>query len=209
MQEVTMSKMHKLFQTCLVFGLTFAVVHPVASAGARDATPLVLVDEPQNRPPLQGEALKEEVRHQLVMLPYYTLFDWLQAEVDANGAVTLAGQVVWPTLKHDAEWRVMRISGVSRVTNNIEVLPLSNFDVQLRQSLYRSIFKQDSPLFRYALRSVGPIHIIVKNGHVTLKGVVASRVEKQLAFLAANGVPNVFHVQNDLEIEGTAALPTT
>ena len=204
-----MPKMSNLFRTCLVVGLAFAVVHPVASATARAVTPVMLVDEPQNGPPLQGEALKEEVRHQLVMLPYYTLFDWLQAEVDPNGAVTLAGQVVWPTLKHDAEWRVMRISGVSRVTNNIAVLPLSNFDVQLRRALYRSIYKYDSPLFRYALQSVGPIHIIVENGRVTLKGVVASQAEKQLAFIAANGVPNVFHVQNDLEVEGTAAPPTT
>jgi hyperosmotically inducible periplasmic protein len=188
---------------------TIGVVHPVASASGRTPTPVVLVDEPQNRPPLQGEALKEETRHQLVMLPYYTLFDWLQAEVDSNGAVTLAGQVVWPTLKHDAEWNVMRISGVSRVTNNIEVLPLSNFDVQLRQALYRSIYRQDSPLFRYALQSVGQIHIIVKNGRVTLKGVVASQTEKELAFIAANGVPGVFHVQNDLEVEGRAAPPIT
>ncbi len=204
-----MPKISTLFRTFLVVGLAFARVHPVASATARAVTPVMLVDEPQNGPPLQGEALKEEVRHQLVMLPYYTLFDWLQAEVDPNGAVTLAGQVVWPTLKHDAEWRVMRISGVSRVTNNIAVLPLSNFDVQLRRALYRSIYKYDSPLFRYALQSVGPIHIIVENGRVTLKGVVASQAEKQLAFIAANGVPNVFHVQNDLEVEGTAVPPTT
>lgn len=204
-----MPKSSKCFRTCLVFGLAFAVVHPVVSATVRAVTPVVPVDEPQNGPPLQGEALKEEVRHQLVMLPYYTLFDWLQAEVDPNGAVTLAGQVVWPTLKHDAEWRVMKISGVSRVTNNIEVLPLSNFDVQLRRILYKSIYKYDSSLFRYALQSVGPIHIIVKNGHVTLKGVVASHAEKQLAFIAANGVPNVFHVQNDLEVEGTEAPLTS
>jgi hyperosmotically inducible protein len=204
-----MSKISCFFRTCLVAGLTFGVVFSIAPASAMATTPVMFVDQPQNRPPLQGEALKEEVRHQLVMLPYYTLFDWLQAEVDSNGAVTLSGLVVWPTLRHDAEWNVMRISGVSRVTNNIEVLPLSNFDVQLRQSLYLSIFKQNSPLFRYALQSVGPIHIIVKNGHVTLKGVVASQAEKQLAFIAANGVPNVFHVQNDLEVEGTAAPPTT
>ena len=199
----------KCCRTCLVVGLTIAVVYSVAPASARAAKPVMLLDQPQNWPPLQGEALKEEVRHQLVMLPYYTLFDWLQAEVDSNGVVTLAGQVVWPALKHDAEWNVMRISGVSRVTNNIEVLPLSNFDVQLRQALYRSVYKQDSPLLRYALQSVGPIHIIVKNGHVTLKGVVASQAEKQLALIAANGVPYVFHVQNDLEVAGKAVPPTT
>ncbi len=199
----------KCCRTCLVVGLTIAVVYSVAPASARAAKPVMLLDQPQNWPPLQGEALKEEVRHQLVMLPYYTLFDWLQAEVDSNGVVTLAGQVVWPALKHDAEWNVMRISGVSRVTNNIEVLPLSNFDVQLRQALYRSVYKQDSPLLRYALQSVGPIHIIVKNGHVTLKGVVASQAEKQLALIAANGVPYVVHVQNDLEVAGKAVPPTT
>jgi hypothetical protein len=172
--EVTMFKISGLIRTSVVLACAFTVVHPVTTASARDALPVMLVDQAQNKPPFQGDALKEEVHHRLVILPYYSVFDWLEAEVDANGAVTLTGQLVWPTLKHDAEWNVMRISGVSGVTNNIEVLPVSNFDTHLRQALYRSIFRQDSPLFRYALQSVGPIHIIVKNGHVTLKGVVAS-----------------------------------
>ena len=85
--------------------------------------------------------------------------------------------------------------------NKIEVLPLSNNDDQIRSAVYRAIYMNDSPLFKYAMRSVGPIHIIVKNGHVTLRGVVANDGDKQLAYMAANGVPGVFSVENQLKVE--------
>jgi hyperosmotically inducible protein len=147
------------------------------------------------------EALKEEIRHQLVMLPYYSDFDWLQAEVKPDGSVTLMGQVVRPTLKDDAESRVKKLESVSGVVNNIEVLPLSPMDDRLRVALYRAIYNFDSPLFRYATWSTPPIHIIVKNGHVTLKGVVANQGDSQLAYMAANQVPGVFDVKNELQIE--------
>jgi hyperosmotically inducible periplasmic protein len=149
------------------------------------------------------EALGEEVRHQLVMLPYYSVFDWLQAQVKPDGTVTLMGQVVRPTLKDDALNRVKSLESASHVVDNIEVLPLSPMDNQIRIAVYRAIFSYDSPLFRYATQSVPPVHIIVKNGHVTLKGIVASQSDSDLANIRANQVSGVFSVKNELQIEGS------
>jgi hyperosmotically inducible periplasmic protein len=164
------------------------------------------LDHPQNRQERQINALKEEVRHQLVMMPYFSVFDWLEAEVSPNGTVTLMGSVTQPTVKSDAEARIKRLESVTSVVNKIEVLPLSNNDDQTRAAVYRAIYMNDSPLFKYAIRSVGPIHIIVKNGHVTLKGVVSNDGDKQLAYMAANGVPGVFSVENQLKVESHEPL---
>src|SRR4030095_6928515 len=135
------------------------------------------------------------------MLPYYSVFDWLQAQAKPDGTVVLTGQVTRPTLKSDAEERVKKIEGATRVINNIEVLPLSPMDDDLRTALYRTIFRFNSPLFRYGTQSVPPIHIIVKNGRVALKGVVANQMDSQLAEIAARGVPGSFEVTNELQIE--------
>ena len=143
--------------------------------------------------------LPKEVRHELVMLPYYTLFDDLSFKVDGN-TVTLYGEVVNPVLKSDAGRVVKRIEGVSQVVNNIKVLPLSPFDNQIRRSEYRAIYGY-APLQRYSMGVVPSIHIIVKNGHVTLEGVVATQQDKQLAYVRANGVPNVFSVENNLRVQ--------
>jgi osmotically-inducible protein OsmY len=116
------------------------------------------------------------------------------------------GSVTQPTVKSDAESRIKRLESVTSVVNKIEVLPLSNNDDQIRSGVYRAIYMNDSPLFKYAMRSVGPIHIIVKNGHVTLKGVVANDGDKQLAYMAANGVPGVFSVENQLKTESREPL---
>ena len=159
------------------------------------------LDHPQDRQQRQTAALKEEVRHQLVMLPYFSVFDWLEAQVSPDGTVTLMGEVTQPTLKSDAEKAMKRLESASSVVNKIEVLPLSNNDDQIRAAVYRAIYMNDSPLFKYAMRSVGPIHIIVKNGHVNLKGIVANAGDKQLAYIAANGVPGVFSVENQLKVE--------
>jgi len=159
------------------------------------------LDHPQDRVDRQTNTLKDEVRHQLVMLPYFSVFDWLEAEVAPNGTVTLMGDVTQPTLKRDAEASIKRLESATSVVNKIEVLPLSNSDDQVRGAVYRAIYMNDSPLFKYAMRSVGPIHIIVKNGHVTLRGVVANDGDKQLAWMAANGVSGVFSVENQLKVE--------
>ncbi|HEX6285362.1 MAG TPA: BON domain-containing protein [Pyrinomonadaceae bacterium] len=141
-----------------------------------------------------------EVRHELVTLPYYGVFDWLEYEVN-NGTVILRGQVVRPTTKSDAEGRVKEIDGVTNVVNEIEILPLSSQDDRLRIALYRAIYSFNSPLFRYATQSVPSIHLIVKRGHATLKGVVATRGDAQLAYTRARSVPGLFSVKNELIVE--------
>jgi hyperosmotically inducible protein len=143
--------------------------------------------------------LNQEVRHELVMLPWYTIFDNLGYRVDGN-TVTLFGQVTRPTLKSDAENVVKHIEGVDRVINNLEVLPLSPMDNRIRIAEYRAIYRY-GPLQRYALGTLPSIHIIVKNGHVTLEGVVANKGDYNMANIRANGVPGVFSVTNDLRVE--------
>jgi hyperosmotically inducible protein len=146
--------------------------------------------------------LPEAVRHQLVMLPYYSVFDDLQFSVE-NGVVTLAGDVTRPVLKSDAANIVKNIAGVTSVVNNIKVLPLSPFDNRIRVATYRSVFGY-AGLYRYAMGANPSIHIIVDNGHVTLKGVVANQGDKNIAYIRANGVPGVFSVTNDLVVAGNS-----
>ena len=145
-----------------------------------------------------NQNIVREVRYQLLLLPYYSVFDNLAFKVDGD-RVTLEGQVTRPTLKSDAEAAVKSIESVSGVTNNIEVLPPSPMDDQLRHALYRAIYG-DSALSKYGWSSMPSIHIIVKNGHVSLEGVVDSEADKNLAGLRANSVPNVFEVKNSLEV---------
>ncbi|MCL4402245.1 MAG: BON domain-containing protein [Acidobacteria bacterium] len=145
------------------------------------------------------EHIQREVRHRLVMLPYYGLFDNLAFRVDGS-TVTLLGQVTRPTLKTDAERAVKGIEGVEKVVNHIEVLPLSPNDDRIRLAVYRAVYGQPA-LNRYALQAVPPIHIIVKNGNVTLVGVVANQGDKDIAGIQANGVSGVFSVKNDLTVE--------
>ena len=140
-----------------------------------------------------------EVRHQLVTLPYYTVFDNLNYKV-AGDTVTLEGEVVRPTLKSDAERVVKGIEGVEKVVNNLEVLPLSPNDDRIRRAVYRSIYSKPG-LDQYSMRAVPTIHIIVKNGHVALTGAVAREMDKQQAGVAANTVSGVFSVTNNLKVD--------
>ena len=142
---------------------------------------------------------REKIRKELVMLPYYSVFDHLAFTFD-DGTVTLSGQVSRPTLKSDAERVVERLAGVEQVVNRIEVLPLSRFDEQIRLATFRAIYRQPG-LDRLALQANPPIHIIVKNGNVTLEGVVPTQADATRAFIAANGVANVFAVTNNLRVE--------
>jgi len=146
------------------------------------------------------DRLVREVRHELVMLPYYGVFDNLAYRVDGS-TVSLFGEVTRPTLKSDAENVVKHIEGVTRVDNQIRVLPLSSMDDQIRMAEYRAIFGKPG-LDRYAMQAVPPIHIIVDNGRVTLEGVVATEADKNQAGIYANGVPGVFQVTNNLRVEG-------
>ncbi|HEX4772059.1 MAG TPA: BON domain-containing protein [Bryobacteraceae bacterium] len=145
--------------------------------------------------------LVQEVRHQLVMLPYYTVFDDLGFRVDGS-QVTLEGAVTNPTLKSDAEGVVKHIEGVTGVTNNIEVLPLSPMDWQIRRAVARAIYGDPSIGDRYGYQSLPPIHILVKNGNVNLEGYVGSTFDKNLINVRVNSVPNVFHVTNNLQVTG-------
>ena len=142
--------------------------------------------------------LRKEVRHQLLLLPYYSVFDNLLFKVDGD-KVTLLGQVVRPTLKSDAEAAVKGIEAVASVDNQIEVLPVSPIDDQLRRYVFRTIYG-DAALSKYGWSALPTIHIIVKNGHVALEGVVDSESDKNLANLRTNGVPNVFSITNNLSV---------
>ena len=156
--------------------------------------------EPQKNQEPKVQNLSREVRHQLVLLPYYSVFDNLAYQIK-GGEVTLYGQVVRPTLKSDAEAVVKKIDGVTKVVNNIEVLPLSPNDDQIRRAVFRAVYSEPA-LSRYAQSAVPSIHIIVKNGNVTLEGVADNGNDKNLAGLRANGVSGVFSVKNNLIVAG-------
>lgn len=174
-----------------------------AQAGAQSASKDLRADQGS---PTQSHVsdhtltgLAREVRHELALLPYFGIFDDLAFRLDGN-TVTLMGQVTRPTLKSDAENVVKRVEGVETVNNQIEVLPLSPMDDQIRIAEYRAIYGHTA-LNRYALGAMPPIHILVKNGNVTLTGVVANEADRNIANIQANGVPNVFKVTNNLRVE--------
>lgn len=140
--------------------------------------------------------LLKQIRKELVTLPYYGVFDNLEYRLD-GATVTLSGQVVRPSTRSDAENRVERLPGIERVVNNIEVLPLSSFDDEIRRRTYREL-QRTGGLYRYLLGANPSIHIVVNRGHVTLEGVVSNRGDSNLAYMAARGVPGVFSVTNNL-----------
>jgi len=156
----------------------------------------------QERPLSQAgiDRITREVRHELLLLPYYGVFDNLAYKVGPDGTVTPLGQVARPTLKSDAENVVKKIEGVEKVDNQIKVLPVSGNDDQIRRATYRAIYG-NSTLAPYSMRAVPPIHIIVDNGHVTLEGVVARQMDKQIAEMQAKSVPGVFSVDDNLRVE--------
>lgn len=147
----------------------------------------------------EEERITKAVRHELLMLPYVGVFDNLAFKVEGR-SVTLFGQVVRPTMKSDAENQVKHIEGVEHVDNEIEVLPVSQMDSQLRRRLYRAIYGYPA-LQKYAIVPQKPIRIIVKNGHVTLEGVVDTEADKNIAGIRANGVSGTFSVENNLRAE--------
>ena len=160
---------------------------------------------PQNAPAQRDQAseraqerIVREVRHELLMLPYFGVFDYIAYKVEGYN-VTLMGQVARPSLKSDAEGVVKRIEGVEHVVNQIEVLPPSPMDDRLRIRLFRAIYGY-APLQKYELGVQKPIRIIVKSGHVTLEGVVDSEADKNLVNLRANGVSGTFSVTNNLQV---------
>ena len=168
-------------------------------------TPAVMREVSAKSPAQIDARLVKRVRHELATLPYYGVFDWLEFEVRPDNTVVLRGQVVRPTTKSDAEVRVKDIDGVKGVINEIQVLPLSPQDDRLRIALYRTLYNWDSPLFRYATQSIPSIHIIVDHGRATLKGIVDSNADAQLAYMRARGVPGLFDVKSDLVVSSDMA----
>ena len=154
----------------------------------------------QNAQPSQKaeDRIQKEVRHQLLLLPYLSVFDNLAYKVNGYD-ITLLGQVTRPVVKSDAERAVKSIEGVEKVDNQIEVLPPSPSDDRLRRQLFRAIYGFPS-LQRYALPVIKPIRIIVSSGHVTLEGVVDSEADKNTAGIRANTVPGIFEVKNNLQV---------
>jgi hyperosmotically inducible periplasmic protein len=144
------------------------------------------------------ERITKQVRHEILMLPYYGVFDHIYYEVNGYN-VTLLGQVVRPVTKSDVENAVKHIEGVEKVDDQIEVLPPAPMDDRSRNQLYRAIYGYPA-LQRYSLGVQKPIHIIVKNGHVTLEGVVDTNADKNLVGIRANGVPGIFSVTNNLQV---------
>jgi len=148
----------------------------------------------------KSDYVTREVRHELLSVPWYSVFDIIKYSVNGD-EVTLSGAVVNPTVKTDAENAIKKIEGVEKVNNKIEVLPPSPMDDQIRRAEYRAIYSQGT-LSRYGLGALQSIHIIVKGGHVTLEGEVDTQADKDAASLYANGVPNVFSVTNNLVVSG-------
>ena len=178
----------------LIFSMTIFSMAALAGPAIQDNQPAGTLSQKSL------DRIYKEVRHELVMLPYYGVFDNLAYKVDPDGTVTLLGQVARPTLKSDAENAAKRIEGVEKVVNNIEILPTSINDDRIRRAAYRAIYG-NSALSEYQLRAVPPIHIIVKNGNITLEGVVARQMDKQIAGMQANSVHGVFSVTNNLVVE--------
>jgi hyperosmotically inducible periplasmic protein len=147
-------------------------------------------------PPAQD--LPSQVLHQLVMIPYYSVFDDLNFSVD-NGVVTLTGDVVNPVVRTDAAGSIKHLAGVTQVVNKINILPPSSMDNHIRAAEYRAIFGY-SDMYRYAMGAIPSIHIIVDFGHVTLVGWVNTDADKNVANIRANSVPGVFSVTNNLRV---------
>jgi len=194
----------KVITLALLLALT-----PAAWQNPQGSAPTTTAPNTQSASPVTQNAplsqkgidrIIKEVHHELVMLPFYGVFDNLAYKVSPDGTVTLLGQVSRPTLKSDAENVVKRIEGVERVDNQIKVLPVSPNDDRIRRAVYRAIYGNEV-LSQYALRAVPPIHIIVENGNMTLEGVVARQMDKQIAEIQAKSVPGVFSVTNNLKVE--------
>lgn len=159
-------------------------------AGATTAPSTTLTD-----PDIAAKAV-----HEIRMYSRYTIWDNISVKVN-EGNLELIGQVSQPFKKQDLQRIVQRVPGVTSVTNELEVLPTSFSDDNLRVRVARAIYR-DPTLSRYAIQAVPPIHIIVNNGHVALEGVVNSQLEKQVAFARASSAGLSFGpVQNNLRVE--------
>ncbi|MFZ0313388.1 MAG: BON domain-containing protein [Candidatus Korobacteraceae bacterium] len=180
------------------------------AAGAQSAQP-PMSDQSMSNPMAQGQApgetlppatqakLMKGINHALIMLPYYGVFDNLVYLLQGR-TVILTGQVTNPSLKPDAERAVKKVEGIDKVVNNIEILPPSPMDQQIRERVKQAIYGGYGPLFKYSRNPNPPIRIIVKNARVTLEGVVDSEGDKNLCTLRVNQISSVLSVTNNLRV---------
>lgn len=143
--------------------------------------------------------IAEQVRKEIVKLPFYSIFDNVEFQL-TDGALELTGEVYRPVMKKMIEKAAQRVAGVNTVTNDIEILPLSSYDDRIRLALARQLYR-NQVFTRHSIQLVPPVHIVVKNGNVTLEGVVNSELEKNAAFHVANGIHGVFSVTNNLRTD--------
>jgi hyperosmotically inducible protein len=181
--------------------LTLLVAASVALASDHAKTSVSQHQDPWVQGAENENKLVREVRHELLMLPNFGVFDDLGFSVDGS-TVTLVGDVTRPMLKSQAENVVKRLEGVNGVVNRIEVLPLSPFDDRIRMAAYRAVYGDPALSTRCGFRAILAIHIIVKNGNIRLEGVVANKMDHDIAAIRANGVSSAFSVVNDLRVEG-------
>ncbi|HET9219428.1 MAG TPA: BON domain-containing protein [Terriglobia bacterium] len=172
--------MKKLMFTCVVL---FCIA---TAAAAADLTR-------EQRAKIERQLLSE-------LSPTVGVFDYVAFQLDEKGTVTLLGQVRDPNLKKHAEEDARKVEGVARVRNQIEVLPVSPSDDQIRRAVYTAIYSQNG-FERYVQRAVPPVHIIVKNGSVRLEGNLANKLEYAQMEAAVKGVPGVFSVTNNVRID--------
>ena len=177
---------------------TESVPSAVAPAPETEAIPALPIHKPRNAPVSEEDRITREVRHELVLQPYYTIWDWLAFRVNGS-TVELLGDANSPGLRRDAVNSVKHIEGVEKVIDHINELPPSPMDDRIRHQVARAIFSFDG-LSRYSWSAVPSIHIIVKGGRVRLEGVVDNQPDKDLIGLRANQVPGVFQVTNNLRV---------
>jgi hyperosmotically inducible periplasmic protein len=176
--------------------LTHIRIAVLAAAAFTSSLPLLAAGNPGST---SEQLLATQVRQSLNKLPYYSVFDHLTFSIKGT-TVTLTGDVTRPWLKTQAEKTVKSLNGVETVASTINVLPLSPFDDRIRLAVLRNVYGQTA-LNKYA-NITAPIRIIVRNGEVTLEGVVLNDGDRSIANIQANSVPGVFHVNNKLQLEG-------
>lgn len=194
----------KLFPMLLVASMVSSAGSGTLFAQPNDDKPVLKQDTEKariERPAAASDSLSRTIRREMATLPYYNVFDWLEADIQAGGKVVLHGNVLRHATRTDAQRRIARIEGVVEVVNEIRVARVSPDDDSLRLALYRSVYGTYPSLYPYAFTAIPSIHIIVEDGRATLKGVVSSAIDSQLAYTAARQTPGLFDVRNELRVE--------
>lgn len=199
---------HHLWRDCQsAWIITLMLIPPLLFATTLTRAAVLRPSSSASQATTATTSLQPALQREIRLLAGYSVFDWIEAEIDAQGVVTLRGQVVRQKLKAKAEHQLLSLPGVQSVRNQIEVLPTSYDDERMRSRAYLALFGAFTPLFRYATHEVPPFHLLVKNGRITLKGVVHNAMDSQLAAMKLRGVRGVREVINQLHV-ATAAAPT-